>query len=187
MSGIFTVFVVLALFILVVGGLAVAVSRALDGKGRPGKADPSLPYRLRDSLLTRAEAAFFASLDRAVSHNDAIPPSRVFAQVRLADILQVPRNNAEYQSHFNRIQSKHVDFLLCCRRTHRPLLAIELDDASHKQQRRRERDGFLDAAMAAAGLPLLRVPAVGTYRPDETAHLIARALSGPHVSAPLSE
>jgi hypothetical protein len=44
-----------------------------------------------------------------------------------------------------------------------PRLAIELDDRSHARPAARRRDDFKDAALAAAGLPLLRVTAAGGY------------------------
>jgi len=42
-------------------------------------------------------------------------------------------------------------------------LCIELDDASHGRPDRQVRDEFLDAALLAAGLPLLRVRAKKAY------------------------
>ncbi|HWI60803.1 MAG TPA: DUF2726 domain-containing protein, partial [Symbiobacteriaceae bacterium] len=47
-----------------------------------------------------------------------------------------------------------------------PLLAIELDDSSHMRPDRQQRDEWLDRAVMAAGLPLLRVRARGDYDPS---------------------
>jgi len=53
-----------------------------------------------------------------------------------------------------------------------PILAIELDDSSHREGRRRERDSFVDDALSAAELPLLRVPVRRSYSPQELADVI---------------
>jgi very-short-patch-repair endonuclease len=38
-------------------------------------------------------------------------------------------------------------------------LVIELDDASHEEETRRDLDTFVDAALNASGLPILHIPA----------------------------
>ena len=49
-----------------------------------------------------------------------------------------------------------MDFALCDK-TMRPLLAIELDDLSHEQVRRKRRDSEVERIFSEAGLPLLRL------------------------------
>jgi very-short-patch-repair endonuclease len=44
-------------------------------------------------------------------------------------------------------------------------LAIELDDRTHQRPDRRDRDTFVDRALATAGVPILRVPAAARYDP----------------------
>jgi hypothetical protein len=44
----------------------------------------------------------------------------------------------------NRIARKHVDYLLCDPGSMRPVLGIELDDASHERAAREARDQFVD-------------------------------------------
>lgn len=117
-----------------------------------------LPYCRKHFLLTKGERAFYVSLKQAVGQDYLL-----FAKVRLADLLFVPSAATKRQSLFNRIQAKHVDFLLCDPHVVRPLLAIELDDASHEEEDRRERDEFVDQALKTAGLPILRVPAKCSY------------------------
>lgn len=76
----------------------------------------------------------------------------------------------------NRIDRKHVDFLLCDRDTLRPLAGIELDDASHRQARRQERDRFVESVFRAVGLPLLRARARHAYNVVEVAALVEGVL-----------
>ena len=93
----------------------------------------------------------------------------VLAKLRLADLVYIPKGTANRQTHFNRIQSKQVDFVLCTRDIFTPVLVIELDDASHEEEARSDRDTFVDAALAAAGLPILHIPAQKSYVPAEIA------------------
>ena len=117
----------------------------------------SLPYSLRDDFLSPAERSFFGVLQLALG-----PKAVVFAKVRVADLLYVPRGEGR-QSYQNRISGKHVDFVLCAPDSLQPIAAIELDDASHSRADRIERDEFLDSAFAAANLPLVRFPAQRQY------------------------
>ena len=136
-----------------------------------GLVAPSLPYRRKDFLLSRAERSFFGVLQQVVADQYL-----VFAMVRLADLVYIARGTEKRQSHFNRIQSKHIDSVLCDKNAVRPLLAIELDDSSHKRNDRRDRDSFVDSALQAAGLPLLRVPARKGYNPDDLRQSISDAI-----------
>ena len=152
----------------------------LGGPSKPGISEP-LPYQCVESLMTHAERSFYGVLLMAADGQ-----IQVFSKVRLADIISVKKGTEKRQSHFNRIQSKHVDFLLCDPDDTRPLLVIELDDASHKRAERKDRDAFVDQALDAAGLPILRIPAQRTYSPNELAASINECLAPPH-EAPSSE
>ena len=116
-----------------------------------------MPYRLRDKFLSPAELAFHIVLTQAVGDRYSINN-----KVRLWDVIYVPRSE-DRRKFENKISSKHLDFLLCDPTTMQPVLAIELDDASHARPDRQQRDQFVDNALAAAGLPILHVPAARTY------------------------
>ena len=141
-----------------------------NGGGAPAKAEP-LPYRRKDFLLSQAERSFFGVLERVVGAEH-----RLFAKVRIADLVWIPKGTGSWQRHFNRISAKHIDFILCDRDTVRPRLAIELDDSSHQRQSRRDRDDFVDRVLADAGLPLLRVPAQPAYNVEELRAKIIAAI-----------
>ena len=130
-----------------------------------------LPYRRKDYLLTKAERAFFDVLHPIVAKQ-----LHLFAMVRLADLVYIERGIEKRQSYFNRIQSKHIDFVLCDRNDIKPILAIELDDSSHRRADRIARDEFVDNALAQAGLPLLRVPVRANYDPAELRNQIQDAI-----------
>jgi len=132
----------------------------------------NLPYRAKDYFFSKAERSFYLVLQQAVDLNHY----EIFAKVRLADLLWLPKGTTKRQSFQNRIQSKHVDFIICDRKQYRPLLAIELDDSSHQQPTRKDRDAFVDAAFMQAGLPLLHIPAQKNYNTRGLATQIAQAL-----------
>ncbi|MEO8287911.1 MAG: DUF2726 domain-containing protein [Chloroflexota bacterium] len=157
---------VIALLILV--GLASAV---LNNRSHTEQSS-TYPYQRRDYLLSKAERSFYEVLYRAVG-----PDFHVFPKVRLADVVQVKRGTEKWQSHFNRINSKHVDFLLCSTDTLTPTLVIELDDSSHSSATAEAADAFRNNVFNAAGLPILRVPARSTYNSRDLADQVYASLS----------
>jgi len=122
-----------------------------------------LPYRLRDDFLSPAEFSFYRVLVTAFANRAVVCP-----KVNLNDLFFVARPN-ENQAYRNKIDRKHVDFLLCHPTTMKPLGGVELDDASHQRKDRRERDEFVDQVFAAAGLPLVHVVARASYNADALA------------------
>jgi len=60
-----------------------------------------------------------------------------------------------------------------------PRLAIELDDRSHQQADREERDAFVDEVFRAAGLPLVHIPAAKGYQVDEIRGDFSRSVANP--------
>lgn len=136
--------------------------RLAAGSGRPEQ----LPYRRRDDFLTAAELSFYRVLMLGLDGSHLVCP-----KVNLADIFFVARPN-ENQSYRNKIDRKHVDFLLLDPTTMKPIIGVELDDASHARRDRQDRDEFVDQVFEAAGLPLLRVRAAASYSPQNIADLV---------------
>ena len=142
-------------------------------RSTPADATPeALPYRLNDKFLTRAEASFFRVLQLALPDGVLLCP-----KVNLQDLFWAPPH--DYTAR-NRIDRKHVDFVLADAETLRPVCGIELDDRSHQRPDRQERDRFVEGVFAAAGLPLVRVPVSAGYDPEE----LGAALRAAIVQAP---
>jgi very-short-patch-repair endonuclease len=135
--------------------------------GRP--APP--PYQKRSSLLTPAEAAFYRVLQGAVTGDWPI-----FVMVRLVDVIAVKPKTSQRQRWLGPIIAKHLDFVVCDPEQLEPVLAIELDDASHDRPDRAERDRMVEAALSAAGLPLLRVRVAAKYDQQELRDQIRQRL-----------
>lgn len=138
----------------------------------PANIGVELPYRQRDDFLSAAELSFYRVLATALGNRAVVCP-----KVNLADIFFVVRPN-ENQSYRNKIDRKHVDFLLCDPLTMKPRCGIELDDSSHTRRDRQERDEFVNEVFEVAGLPLLRVPTKSAYSPPGLLALIEPHLSG---------
>ena len=72
-------------------------------------------------------------------------------------------SNPARQQALNRIQSKHLDFVVCNPNDLTVQYAIELDDQSHDRAKRQGRDEFVDKALQAAGVPILHFSAKRSY------------------------
>ena len=164
-------FLILLALVAVIAAIALPLILKQIAGNKPVSA-AALPYRKKDYLLTAAERSFYEVLCSVLDGQ-----LLVFAKVRLADLVYMPKGTANRQTHFTRIQSKHVDFVLCTRDKLSPVLVIELDDASHEEEARRDRDTFVDAALTAAGLPILHIPAQRSYVPAELAGAVQQKLS----------
>lgn len=101
----------------------------------------------------------------------------VCPKIRLGDLLTVKKGTEKRQSYYNKIQSKHIDFVLCDAQTMAVVAAVELDDKSHQGEKAKERDAVKDKACAAAGLPLLRFKAERSYDPAKVAERLAKLKS----------
>ncbi len=120
----------------------------------------------RGELLSAAERSFYGVLLLATSNKD-----HIFAKVRIGDVIKTTDISTR-----NRLNQKHVDFVLCDKETIRPIVAIELDDASHDAEDRIERDGFVDAAFACAKIPIVHLKARHAYTPQDIRTAINDAL-----------
>jgi hypothetical protein len=128
------------------------------------------PYRARRTLLSPAELDFYNALERTVGHRYT-----VCMKVRLADVIDCPRT--VWRMGYGRlVAQKHLDFVLIDPETTQVRAGIELDDRTHGLPARRARDRFVEAAMRAAGVPLLRVPVASVYRPHDVFRALKRAL-----------
>ncbi|WP_243149979.1 DUF2726 domain-containing protein [Thermaerobacter sp. PB12/4term] len=138
---------------------------------REGTPVRKLPFQRVASLLTPAEKQFAQVLDQVVGDR-----YRVLSKVRFADLFTIQASGKDWWQAFGRISNKHVDFVLVDPGSWAPLLAIELDDSSHGQSRRRQRDQLVNEICRAGGLPLLRIPVRRRWNLDEVSAEIAQQI-----------
>lgn len=129
-------------------------------------------YVLNKGLMTDAEKSFFGVLSRAVDGR-----AIVFSKVRLADVLLPTKrlNKSSWQRDFNKISSKHFDYVLCCPETLSYMCAVELDDSTHSKKSRVERDRFLKEVCNSAGLALVRFDAKQGYNIKQVRTVVLKA------------
>jgi hypothetical protein len=103
-------------------------------------------------------------------------------KIRLGDVFVTKKglDASRRASAWNRINQKHVDFLLVSTTDLKPLAGIELDDTSHDEKRRKTRDAFVDDVFRSCGLPLLHVPAQASYNPTDLRMKVEVLLTPPH-------
>lgn len=104
------------------------------------------PYQ-RKYLLTRNEYYFYTKLIPIADKYNL----QILAKVRLADLVEI-KSNLNYANsnvYFNKIKSKHIDFVLVDNM--KVVMLIELDDSSHQYQNRMERDIFVDDVVQRCG------------------------------------
>lgn len=122
--------------------------------------------------MSEAEKQFYFVLAEILGNEYLI-----FSKVRMADLLYLPRmGNSEYYHYFNKIQSKHVDFLICDKENIKPLLVIELDDLSHLKIDRILRDKLVDKIFENAKLPIEHVIVSQNYNKEDLLKKINLAL-----------
>ena len=145
--------------LLALGWLAQFL-KAMQKKGRGA----GNRYESQKALMSPGELKFFGALEAAVGSR-----YRVFAKVRLADIVQPTKtgDNRAWYSAFGVIKSKHVDFVVCDPESLEFRLVVELDDKSHERSDRAERDQKVDEILAQAGIPVLHFPARPAYSIEE--------------------
>ena len=116
--------------------------------------DSSRRFQLKRKqyLFTRSEKAFYGLLLEALENSEIT----VFAQMRLIDLFLSPRGK-DAQWMRNKLDRKHVDFVLVGWPDGTPLLVVELDGPSHDNATQQTRDTDKDAALASASIPLLRI------------------------------
>ena len=135
-----------------------------------------LPYERCEGLLTQAERSFYNVLLQALEIMGL--RAMVFPKVGLRDVFRVvTQDNTEYTTYLNKIDRKHVDFLLCDPRGMRLIAGVELDDSTHLSERVKARDAFVEQVYQAAGLPLLRFRVQHEYDIHDIVRYMRRELS----------
>lgn len=110
------------------------------------------PY-VKQYLLTKNEWNFHKDLKKITDKYNL----HILAKVRLADIVGVKKGLSSKENYraFSKIKAKHVDFVLAKPENLAVLCAIELDDRSHDEIDRQQRDFFLDKVCETVKLPII--------------------------------
>lgn len=80
-------------------------------------------------------------------------------KVRLLDLIEPRRDKKNFKTLLYKIQAKHVDFVICDRNLYVKAV-LELDDGSHNNSDRIERDKFVDAILMDVGYKVIRTRSI---------------------------
>ena len=109
-------------------------------------------YHRKWYLVTQSELSFFHTLLEVVHNFYYVVP-----QVHLSSLLNHKTWGQSWKGALSRIQRKSVDYVICSRKELTPVCAIELDDPSHSEPDRVERDKLVESIFEEAGIPLIRI------------------------------
>lgn len=170
LGGIATTLISLTLVLVVIGITLLVLIRNKESRRtcNPFEACP---------ILTLAEQTFWLALQQCLPEGILL-----FSKVRLADIVNVRKGlDAKKRfSYFNRISRKHIDFILCSEASLHPVLAIELDDTSHRRESVALNDKKKDDILKGAKIGILRIRARRKYNTADLKQKIDLAIeSGP--------
>lgn len=156
---------VLVLLLAIVVVIKVIMKRKIQG-------EQAYPYEKELSLFSLAERSFLGVLEQVINNR-----YRLMGKIRLADIVKVKSglNKSARSSAFNKIQSKHIDIVACDPATLSVLFVIELDDKTHSQSKRQNRDQFVDNVLRAAGIPIVHFTAKNSYSLQEIESILLQA------------
>ena len=114
-------------------------------------------YEKCDYLLTKNELKFYRILKQITNKLGY----NLFCQVALYEIIK----NKNFKD-FNKKKSKTIDFVIT-KENCKILLCIELDDISHENNKRIERDNFINKLFNDLNIKLLRIPVQNFYNMEE--------------------
>lgn len=143
----------------------------------PAKNTSANPYERLSSILTPPEQHFYKVLSSTIK-GQAI----VMGKVRIADLLKVRSTikQKHFWSYFSKISQKHIDFVLIDPTTFKTICLIELDDKSHLQLGRSNRDKFVNRIMAQTGIPLYRFRVQRRYDRSDILQTLSSCLNNLH-------
>lgn len=130
----------------------------------PSSDQPSTNYEKKKYILSPAERSFYGVLKQAVGEE-----ATIFTMVRVADVITPIKGlgRSGRQTALNKISRKHFDFILCKNDNLSVLCCIELNDKTHQEEDRQERDIFLQSVCESIKLPLITINAQSSYNITE--------------------
>ena len=166
----YTPLIILIIFIF----LLRFVFKASKSKLKDSAFTGTTQYQRIEELFSPAERSFLGVLDQALDENYI-----VFGKVRLGDIIQPKRglSRSNFYSALNRINKKHVDFVVCRKKDFKIVGIVELDDKSHNRSDRKERDKFVYKVLGETRIPILHFSAKSSYPVNEVRSSLGEAFS----------
>jgi very-short-patch-repair endonuclease len=120
----------------------------------------------KKNIQTQNEAQFFECLQKA------FPNYYIGIQVSMSAIVESEyKNRSQFRNYYN-------DFVICDKKGIMPIMVIELDDNTHKKEKRIEQDIRKNTVLSDANILLCRYTAKKIYTIEEIKNEIEPILSG---------
>lgn len=149
------------MYILIIVAVIVIILAILATfKGKLPANNGEFTFETKGALFSPAERSFLGVLEQALDKQ-----YRVFGKVRLGDIVKPAKglSNSKRTTALNKVNQKHVDFVVCAAADLTVVGVVELDDQTHGREDRAGRDQFVDQALAGAKIPVARFSAKQAY------------------------
>ncbi len=164
----------IVLGIVILAAIAVALKNAEnnteDSDEKDNNDDTEIyPYTKKQYILSPAEYSFYKAL---ILH---MPEQLIImAKMRVADIIDIEKglDKSQRSSAWNRIKSKHFDFVILDKKTCTVQSIIELDDSTHNSKKAEKNDTLKNKACEAAGITMHRIPVKRGYTASDLCALI---------------
>ena len=148
------------LALLVVVGVVMTIISTFFKRPQKSSGQDFSSYTSNTFLMSKAEISFYQVLCQILGDKYCVYP-----KVRLADLVNV-KGGKNYHAAFNRVKSKHCDFVICDKSS-KVILVVELDDKSHSGQKAQKSDTFKDELFKAIGIRCIRHEAKRSYNVEE--------------------
>lgn len=133
-------------------GLAM-ILKILDTKKKP-RINAREAYQARPLLTKREHQEYLKLKQYADARGWLICP-----KVRIFDLIEPKKGVTKRQTLINKIQSKHVDFVLVDPELN-VIGVLELDDSTHERADRKQRDSFVRDALEGAGINMIQTRSI---------------------------
>jgi hypothetical protein len=155
------ILIALLVIVMVVSAIASAAKKKA-GSGKVADQYSGKP------LLSENEKQWFALIKAA------LPNAHLLGQVALNQLVKAEGKN--WRAAKNKIDPRSIDFIIL-NGEFAAMLAIEIDDNSHKRKDRQADDEKKANALRQAGIPLLRIPAMPLLSGDEVKARVVDAIA----------
>ena len=151
----------LILICVMIAIFALLVKNGIIGNGSSKQNAVASNYESCVTLMTPTETAFFHALKNTLPSENY----HIHSKVRMSDVVKVKKgvDRKQSRSALNRIDRKHVDFVLASPSDTTIYAVIELDDRSHQRKDRQKSDQFKNQTFTACGIPIIRFPVQPSY------------------------
>ena len=130
-------------------------------------------YYAKSYIMTSRENECFKILNEIFSSKWFVVP-----QVHLSALLDYRVKGQNWNAAFRHINGKSVDFVLIGKESYKVICAIELDDSTHSNSDRMERDAEIERMFKDTIIPLARINKFESMTKPGIAKIITDAING---------